>query len=132
MQALGMAQKLLQAGHITKTAYDALTSDPNSTGRANVDYASGIGQAGDQLISQYRPQSLEDEQRMNDMRLQNNMMNEAYNDRRRQSNFYNDAAIAEQANRATAASNVLNAYNNARSTTANFLSSLAGPTISQR
>lgn len=132
MQALSVARQLFEAGHITKAAYDALTSDPNSTGRQNVKYASGIGQTGGDLISQFRPQTIEEEERHNNLRLQNGMINEAYNDRRRQANFYNETAIAEQQNRANAANNVLSAYNNARNTTAQFLSSLAGPTITQR
>lgn len=104
----------------------------NQQGRQNVEYASRVGETAPELISQYRPQSIEEEQRMYDMRRNHDMMNEAYNDRRRQSNFYTDTAIAEQANRANAARDVLNAYNTARSSTANFISSLAGPTVSQR
>lgn len=104
----------------------------NQQGRQNVEYASSVGQTAPELISQYRPQNIEEEQRMYDLRRSHDMMNEAYNDRRRQSNFYVDTAIAEQANRARAAGDVLNAYNNARNSTAQFISSLSGPGVTQR
>ena len=132
VQAINTIGKLLQAGQITKGVYDTLMGDHTNQGLQQVDLSSSVGQTGNDLINQYRPQSLEDESRMNDMRNQNNMINEGYNDKRRQQNYFVDTAMAEQSNRAKAASDVLSAYNQARNTTSNFLSSLSGPGVTQR
>ncbi|MGL5922121.1 hypothetical protein [Chroococcidiopsis sp.] len=58
--------------------------------------------------------------------------NEAANDARRQANLVNDVAIGDMANRANAAANVLNSYNQARQTNANFLANLQAAGLTQR
>ena len=58
--------------------------------------------------------------------------NEVANDARRQANLVNDVAIQDMSNRANAAANVLNSYNQARATNANFLANLQSAGLTQR
>lgn len=58
--------------------------------------------------------------------------NEGANDARRQANLVNDVAIQDLSNRANAAANVLNSYNQARQSNANLLSNLQSAGLTQR
>jgi len=122
------ANILRQAGHIGEDVFGNIVNNAGATaqGAMNIGIGRSIGQTGNDLIGQYRPQSIEDVQRDEAMRRDAEDFNYNINSKAAQRNLLNTMAVNEQQNRAQAANNILSAYQNAREANQRFINNLSG------
>jgi hypothetical protein len=122
------ANLLRQAGHISEDVFSNIVNNAGATaqGAVNIGIGRSIGQTGNDLIGQYRPQTIEDVQRDEQMRREAEGFNYDINSKVAQRNLLNNMALNEQQNRAQAANNILNAYQNARAANQQFIAGLSG------
>lgn len=122
------ANLLRQAGHIAEDVFGNIVNNAGATaqGALNIGAGQKIGQTGSDLIGQYRPQTMEDAQQIEQMRREGENFNYGINEKVAQRNVLNTMAVNEQQNRAQAANNILSAYQNARAANQQFIGSLSG------
>lgn len=122
------ANLLRPSGHIGEDVFSNIVNNAGATaqGAVNIGVGRSIGQTGNDLIGQYRPQTIEDVQRDERMRQEAENFNYGINEKVAQRNVMNTMALNEQQNRAQAANNILNAYQNAREANQRFINNLSG------
>lgn len=123
------AQTLLNAGKISGEVFNHLknVAGTSAVGEQNISNAQRqTPYSGESYINQYAPKSLEETKQLETQRRQGELFNEDINRRTAQQNTYNTLAVNDQSNRATAANNILSAYQRAREANQNFIGSLSG------